>query len=193
MPAKSFCVFLIGVFCLPYSCAWPVLPLSPGTSTVANSTNGLVFGRIEIIHSGTDQMAYSFGKEFGWWLTRAGPQERFVVRTLTREGPFVVNLPGGHYSVTGLIYDEGAGVWEGTVPASFHVTPGTETYVGTWQIEFGFQGNAGPVSARVRNDIKQAQHKLAEIYTGQPKPLLISLLDSAPKGYFSLIELRIGQ
>jgi hypothetical protein len=60
---------------------------------------------------------------------------------------------GEHYRVTGLIYDESAGVWERKVPASFHVAAGTQTYMGTWEIEFGVPGLAGRVSARVVNEL----------------------------------------
>jgi len=194
MGVKSFSVFLlIGALCLPSACARPVLPLASGTSAVSNSTHGLVFGRIEVLRDGYDQMAYSFGKEFGWWLTQEESGKRYVVKTLTRDGPFVLNLPDGQYRVTGLIYDEGAGVWEGKVPASFHVAAGIQTYVGTWEIEFGFPGRAGRVSARVVNELDKARSELLQTYTGQPKPLTVALLDTAPQGYFSLIELRIGQ
>ena len=128
-----------GYLCLISACAVPVLPLSPGTVDVANSTYGIVFGRIEILREGFDQMAYSFGKEFGWWMAQEKTGRRYAVRTLTRDGAFAVNLPAGRYRVTGLIYDEGAGVWEGKVPAEFDVTAGETTYLGTWRLRPNFQ------------------------------------------------------
>jgi hypothetical protein len=175
------------------SCAVPVLPLSSGTSQVENSTRGLVFGRIQVVRDGYDQMAYSFGKEFGWWLTREDGGERVVVRTLTQDGPFVVNLPAGRYRVTGLIYDEGAAVWEGELPATFTVNAGGATYLGTWEIQFVKVGMAGKVSGRVVDQLSKAQGELRETYTGVPKPISVALLDSARDGYFSIVEFRIGQ
>ena len=166
----------------------PLLPLPPGTAEIHDAGHGLVFGQIRIIRAGFDQMAYSLGKEFGWWLTREGSGERYVVRTLTREGPFALELPQGHYRVTGVIYDEGAGVWEGRVPASFTVEAGAHTYLGVWQIEFAFEGQSGKATARVVNDFERVRS--AELVS--QIPLRIALLDSAKEGYFSLVELRIG-
>ena len=175
------------------ACAVPVLPVAPGTTQVENSTRGLAFGRIQVVRDGYDQMAYSFGKEFGWWLTREDSGERVVVRTLTQEGPFVVNLPAGQYRVTGLIYDEGAAVWEGELPATFTVNAGGATYLGTWEIQFVKVGMAGKVSGRVVDQLSKASGELRETYTGAPKPISVALLDSAREGYFSIVELRIGQ
>jgi hypothetical protein len=138
-------------------------------------------------------MAYSFGKEFGWWLTREDSRERVVVHTLTQEGPFVVNLPAGRYRVTGLIYDEGAAVWEGRLPATFTVKAGEATYLGTWEIQFVKVGMAGKVSGKVVDQLNKAQRELRETYTGAPKPISVALLDSAREGYFSIVEFRIGQ
>jgi hypothetical protein len=171
----------------------PVLPVAPGTNQVENSTRGLAFGRIQVVRDGYDQMAYSFGKEFGWWLTREETGERFVVRTLTQEGPFVVNLPAGRYRVTGLIYDEGAAVWEGRLPATFTVASGGATYLGTWEIQFVEVGMAGKVSGRVVDQLSKARGELRNTYTGVPKPISVVLLDSAREGYFSIVKLRIGQ
>jgi hypothetical protein len=174
------------------SCATPLLPLPPGTAEVHDAGHGLVFGQIRIIRAGFDQMAYSFGKEFGWWLTQIDTGTRYVVRTLTHEGPFVLNLPSG-YRITGLIYDEGAGVWEGKVSADFHVAAGEATYLGTWSITFEFPGRAGNVTAGVVNELDRARPLLLKTYVGRPKPLKVSLLHTAQQGYFSLVELRIGQ
>lgn len=190
-PVLSLVLVSAGLFLS--ACAVPVLPLPPGTAQVENSSRGLVFGRIEVLRDGYDQMAYSFGKEFGWWLTREESGERFVVRTLTHDGPFVVNLPAGRYRVTGLIYDEGAGVWEGKLPATFSVNAGEATYLGTWEIQFLKTGMAGKVSAKVVDQLTKARGELRGAYTGTPKPITVALLDSAREGYFSLVELRIGQ
>ena len=175
------------------ACAVSVLPVAPGTTQVENSTRGLAFGRIQVVRDGYDQMAYSFGKEFGWWLTREDSGERFVVPALTHEGPFVVNLPAGRYRVTGLIYDEGAAVWEGELPATFTVNAGGATYLGTWEIQFVKVGMAGKVSGKVVDQLSKAQGELRETYTGAPKPISVALLDSACDGYFSIVEFRIGQ
>ena len=175
------------------ACAVPVLPLSSGTAQVENSTRGLAFGRIQVVRDGYDQMAYSFGNEFGWWLTREDSGERFVVPALTHEGPFVINLPAGRYRVTGLIYDEGAAVWEGELPATFTVNAGGATYLGTWEIQFVKVGMADKVSGRVVDQLSKAQGELRETYTGAPKPISVALLDSARDGYFSIVEFRIGQ
>ncbi|MDO8547993.1 MAG: hypothetical protein Q7R68_11640 [Nitrospirales bacterium] len=190
-PILSFAALAAGV--LVSACAVPVMPLSPGTAQVENSTRGLVFGRIQVVRDGYDQMAYSFGKEFGWWLTREDSGERFVVPALTHEGPFVVNLPAGRYRVTGLIYDEGAAVWEGELPATFTVSAGGATYLGTWEIQFVKVGMAGKVRGRVVDQLSKAQGELRETYTGAPKPISVALLDSARDGYFSIVEFRIGQ
>lgn len=187
----SFAAVSVGV--LVSACAVPVLPLSPGTTQVENSTRGLVFGRVQVMRDGYDQMAYSFGKEFGWWLTREDSEERVVVRTLTQDGPFVVNLPVGRYRVTGLIYDEGAAVWEGRLPATFTVKAGEATYLGTWEIQFVKTGMAGKVSGRVVDQLGKASGELRETYQGAPKPISVALLESARDGYFSIVEFRIGQ
>lgn len=183
----------LGAGCLLSACAVPVLPVAPGTTQVENSTRGLVFGRVQVMRDGYDQMAYSFGKEFGWWLTREDSGERFVVHALTHEGPFVVNLPAGRYRVTGLIYDEGAAVWEGELPASFTVSAGGATYLGTWEIQFVKVGMAGKVSGKVVDQLNKARGELLGTYTGTPKPITVALLDSAREGYFSIVEFRIGQ
>ena len=73
-------------------------------------------------------------------MTEENTDRRHVVRTLTRDGAFALNLPAGRYRITGLIYDEGAGVWEGRVPATLIVHAGHATYIGTWEIEFSFPG-----------------------------------------------------
>lgn len=187
----SFAAVSVGV--LVSACAVPVLPVAPGTTQVENSTRGLAFGRIQVVRDGYDQMAYSFGKEFGWWLTREDSGERFVVPALTHEGPFVVNLPAGRYRVTGLIYDEGAAVWEGRLPAVFTVKAGEATYLGTWEIQFVKVGMAGKVSGKVVDQLNKARGELSGAYTGTPKPIAVALLDSARDGYFSIVELRIGQ
>ena len=183
----------VGACCLLSACAVPVLSLPLGTTQVENSTRGLVFGRIQVMRDGYDQMAYSFGKEFGWWLTRENSGERFVVHTLTHDGPFVVNLPAGRYHVTGLIYDEGAAVWEGQLLATFIVRASEATYLGTWEIQFVKTGMAGKVSGRVVDQLNKARGELRETYKGTPKPITVALLDSAGEGYFSLVELRIGE
>jgi hypothetical protein len=179
--------------CLLSACAVPVLPVAPGTTTVENSSRGLVFGRIQIVRDGYDQMAYSFGKEFGWWLTREDFGGRVVVRTLTHDGPFVVNLPAGRYRVTGLIYDEGAAVWEGELSAVFTVKAGEALYLGTWEIQFVKVGMAGRVSGRVVDELGKARGEFLGTYTGAAKPISVALLDSARDGYFSIVEFRIGQ
>jgi hypothetical protein len=194
MDADGRTILIASLLCtqLLSSCATPLLPLAPGTAEIQDIGHGLVFGQIRIIRAGFDQMAHSFGKEFGWWLIRDGSGKRYVVRTLTREGPFALELPTGHYRVTGVIYDEGAGVWEGRVPASFTAEAGKRTYLGTWQIEFTFGGQSGKVSARVVNDFERLSPDQRALPDAAQIPLRIALLDSAKEGYFSLIELRIG-
>lgn len=183
----------MGAGCMLSACTVPILPLAPGTSQVENSSRGLVFGRIQVVRDGYDQMAYSFGKEFGWWLTREESGERFVVSTLTHDGPFVINLPAGRYRVTGLIYDEGAAVWEGRLLATFSVKAGEARYLGTWEIQFVETGMAGKVSGKVMDQLDKASGELRGAYTGAPKPVTVALLDSAREGYFSIVEFRIGQ
>lgn len=193
-PVSGILAFIaLGAGCVLSACAVPVLPLGPGTSQVENSSRGLVFGRIQVVRDGYDQMAYSFGKEFGWWLTREESGERFVVHTLTHDGPFVVNLPAGKYRVTGLIYDEGAAVWEGRLLATFTVKAAEATYLGTWDIQFVTTGMAGRVSGKVVDQLDKARGELRSTYTGIPKPVTVALLDSAREGYFSIVELRVGQ
>jgi hypothetical protein len=193
-PVLSFLsLATIGAGCVLSACAVPVMSLPPGTSHVENSTRGLVFGRIQVVRDGYDQMAYSFGKEFGWWLTREESDERFVVHALTQDGAFVVNLPAGRYRVTGLIYDEGAAVWEGRLPATFSVKAGEAAYLGTWEIQFVKVGMAGKVSAQVMDQLNKAQAEFRGTYMGLPKPVTVALLDSAREGYFSIVELRVGQ
>jgi hypothetical protein len=137
-------------------------------------------------------MAHSLGKTFGWWLTHEESHQDYVVWLLTHAGPFVVNLPAGQYRVTRIAYDESAGVWEGSLPATFMVHAGQAAYLGTWEIQFGFLGRAGKIYGRVVDQIEQARDELRHTYTGPPKPIAVSLLESAREGFLSLTTLRVN-
>jgi hypothetical protein len=191
-PPLNFARLLLvsGLVWIQSACAIPVLPLQPGTVQVENSTHGLIFGRIEVFRKGQDQMM-TLGKTFGWWLLHEDSGRHYVVWLLTHDGPFIVNLPGGQYQVTRIVYDESAGVWEGTLGATFMVKAGEATYLGTWHIDMEFHGQAGRIYGRVEKEWEQAQKNFFHTYMGAEKPMGIALLLSEPEGFLSSITLRI--
>jgi hypothetical protein len=173
------------------ACAIPVLPLQPGTVQVENSTHGLIFGRIQVFREGRDQMV-TLGKTFGWWLRHENSGRPYVVWLLTHDGPFVVSLPSGQYQVTRIVYDESAGVWEGTLGARFMVKAGEATYLGTWRIDMEFRGRAGRIYGRVVEDLVHAQQHFFLTYVGSAKPMGVALLDSEPEGFLGLVTVRVN-
>ncbi len=179
------------------SCANTVLirPIEPGTSLVAPSGHGLVFGRIAVIRDSEDQLAAlpAFPKEFGWVLQELKTGRKYVVDSLTQNGPFVLDLQGGSYEVTKLMYEERAGLWEGRLPASFSVKPGQLVYLGTWQITFTNLGPSSKISGGVANQLKEASDDLKQNYEGKLQPITQGLMESALQGYFSLIRPRAEQ
>jgi hypothetical protein len=191
-PPLNFARLLLvsGLVWIQSACAIPVLPLEPGTVQVENSTHGLIFGRIEVFRNGQDQMM-TLGQTFGCWLLHEDSGRHYVVWQLTHDGHFVVNLPGGEYQVTRIVYDESAGVWEGTLGASFMVKPGEATYLGTWHIDMEFHGQAGRIYGRVEKEWEQAQKNFLHTYVGAAKPMGIALLHSEPEGFLSSVTLRV--
>jgi hypothetical protein len=191
-PPLNFARLLLvsGLVWIQSACTIPVLPLQPGTVQVENSTHGLIFGKIQVFRKGDDQMV-TLGKTFGWWLLHEDSGRHYVVWLLTHDGPFVVNLPGGQYQVTRIVYDESAGVWEGTLGASFMVKAGEATYLGTWHIDMEFRGKAGRIYGRVEDELEQAQKYFFRTYVGAAKPMGIALLHSEPEGFLSLVTLRV--
>jgi hypothetical protein len=157
--------------------------------------DGLVFGRIAVIRDGEDQLSAvpSFPKEFGWVLTQARSSKRYVVSPLTQDGLFALDLPAGTYHVTKLMYEERAGLWEGSLLAGFTVQPGTLTYLGTWQIEFLNLGAGAKVSGKVLNQMDEAREDLQQRYAGNQRPITIGLLDSMQECHLSLVRPRAEQ
>lgn len=172
-----------------------VRPIEPGTAVTEKPGYGLAFGRIAIMRDGEDQLAAlpRFPKEFGWVLTQAGTGKRYVVSPLTQDGPFALELPGGFYEVTKLMYEERAGLWEGRLPASFSVKPGELTYLGTWQITFMNLGQSSKISGGVVNQLKEASDDLQQTYLGKLQPVTLGLLESALQGHISLMRPRAEQ
>ncbi len=172
-----------------------VRPVEPGTALVEKPGQGLVFGRIAVIRDGEDQLSAlpSFPKEFGWVLTHAASGKRYVVSPLTENGIFVLELPGGSYAVTKLMYEERAGLWEGRLTASFSVKPGELVYLGTWQITFMNLGPSSKISGGVVNQLREASDDLTHTYEGKLQPITLGLMESALQGYFSLVRPRAEQ
>jgi hypothetical protein len=175
-------VFLLGMLSLS-ACVTPLQPLAPGTAHLENSTRGLVFGRIIILGDVCLQMSQSCGMAFGWWLKREESGDLFLVEKLTTTGPFVLSLPSGTYHVTGLMFLDCDYVrWRGEVPATFKVTAGKATYLGSWVIRFLPDGLT--VRTQVIDHFAQASQGLASIYTGPPVPVTTALLQSSRDGDF---------
>ncbi len=170
-------------------CATVVSPLKPGTTPVADTWHGLVFGRIHLVSDRSDQpLHHTSATEFGGEFFNESPGERFEATDITTGGPFVLNLPAGHYRVMELTYVDGLGdEWEGFLPASFTVQPGTMTYLGTWEIQVVAHSSVGKVSARVIDELDQTREELARAYTGSPPPITVTLLKSVQEGYATLV------
>jgi hypothetical protein len=170
------------------ACASHLSSLAPGTSQTQNPTDGLVFGRITIFRDGQDRMVKPFNREFSWWLSHEESGARFFVKPLTKHGPFVLNLPGGHYRVTKLLYEDG-GEWIGQLPSKFIVRAGHATYLGTWMIQFlSSMTTTVKVKGSVVDQLPQAQLELTQVYTGSPKPISVILLDSSADGILTNVS-----
>ena len=195
-PLKA-CLAAGAVAGLLLSCTNTVLvrPIEPGTALVEKPGQGLVFGHIAVIRDGEYQMTSlpGFPREFGWVLTQAGSGKRYVVNPLTQDGPFVLELPGGSYEVTKLMYEERAGLWEGRLPASFSVRLGEATYLGTWEITFTNLGSSSRILGGVVNQLIAASDDLKQNYAGTLQPITLGLLESARDGFLSLVRPRAEQ
>lgn len=172
-----------------------VRPIEPGAGLLETPGHGMVFGRIAVIRDGEDQLAAlpRFPKEFGWVLTQAGTGKRYVVSPLTQDGPFALELPGGSYEVTKLMYEERVGIWEGRLSAGFSVKAGELVYLGTWEITFMNLGPGSRISGGVVNQLKGASDDLKQTYTGKLQPITLGLMESSLQGYLGLVRPRSEQ
>ncbi len=172
-----------------------VRPVEPGASLTMSPGAGIVFGRIQIIRNGVDELGEPGGhyREFGWSLTHAGSGARFASSPLTGNGSFVLILPTGQYQVTHIEYDERLGTWEGRLLARFTVHADQATYLGTWEIQMVRFASGGKISGRVVNHREEAREEFNQTYAGNSHPIVIGLLESAQEGYFSMVRPKAEQ
>jgi hypothetical protein len=176
-------------------CSTLLQPIEPGTTISEGPGIGLAFGRIAIIRDGEDRMATlpSFPRSFGWELLQPDSGRKFVVDPLTEDGVFALLLPVGLYHVTKLRYEDRYGLWEGALQASFVVKAG-RTYIGTWELlSRGTGGAALPLTARIHDDWHDERQDFEVRYHIDARPVTVGLLQSADRGYLSLVRPRSEQ
>ncbi len=185
------------VVCLLFACTNTSLlrPLEPGTTIVETQGSGIVFGRVAVMRDGEDQLCAlpAFPKEFGWVLSQAETGKGYVVSPLTENGIFALELPAGTYEVSKLMYEERAGLWEGSVPAAFSVKAGKSVYLGTWRLEFLNLGPSSRMSGQVVDQSREAAEDLKQNYPALTLPVSSGLLASSAQGYLSLVRPRAEQ
>ena len=176
-------------------CAEFVRPVQPGGAVVEKPGTGLILGRIAIIQDGEDRMVSlpDFPREFGWELLQAASGRKYIVDPLTQSGVFAVALPAGIYHVIRLRFENRAGLWEGSLPATFIVKPTGSTYVGTWAITFAGLGPGVPITGRTLNTLEQDREEFEERYAIKAGDVTVALLQSASEGHFSLVRPRSEQ
>ena len=193
MFCRGLLVLLFAVI-LP-GCAEFVRPVQPGGAVVEKPGTGLIVGRIAIIRDGEDRMTSlpSFPRSFGWELLEAHTGKKFVVDPLTEDGFFALPLLAGIYHVITLRFENRAGLWEGSLPATFIVKPTGSTYVGTWEITFAGLGPGVPITGRTLNTLEQDRDEFEGRYAIKAGSLTVALLQSASDGHFSLVRPRSEQ
>jgi hypothetical protein len=170
-------------------------PVQPGVAVLEKPGTGLIVGRIAIIRDGEDRMVSlpGFPREFGWELLQAASGRKYIVDPLTQSGVFAVALPAGIYHVITLRFENRAGLWEGSLPATFIVKPAGSTYVGTWEIIFAGLGPGVPITGRTLNTLEQDREEFEERYAIKARAVTVALLQSASEGHFSLVRPRSEQ
>jgi hypothetical protein len=176
-------------------CAEFVRPVQPGGAVAEKPGTGLIVGRIAIIQDAEDRMTSlpSFPRSFGWELLEAHTGKKFVVDPLTEDGFFALSLPAGIYHVIRLRFETRAGLWEGTLPATFIVKPTGSTYIGTWEITFAGLGPGVPITARTLNILEQDRDEFEQRYAMKAGSVTMALLQSASEGHFALVRPRSEQ
>jgi hypothetical protein len=198
MPSKQAVYRVLCLMFLAFalsSCAQFLRPVEPGGSLIEKSGVALVFGRISVIRDGQDQMTAmpNILRNFGWTLMRAESGKRYVSEPLTENGIFALYLPGGIYHVTKLVYEDRAGIWEGSLAATFIVKPTGLTYVGTWEITFAGLGQGVPITGRTLNMLEQERDEFVQRYKISAASIAIALMETAREGYLSLLRPRAEQ
>ena len=196
-PWKTFAVILfVGTLSAVLSaCAEFPRPLSQGSSVSEHFDQSLILGRIAVIRDDEDRMTSSpsFPRSFGWKLIQAETGKKFVVDPLTEKGFFALPLPAGIYHVTKLVYEDRAGIWEGSLAATFIVKPTGLTYVGTWEITFAGLGQGVPITGRTLSMLEQDRDEFVQRYKISAGSIAIALMETAKEGYLSLLRPRAEQ
>jgi len=176
-------------------CAEFVRPVQPGGAVVEKPGTGLIVGRIAIIQDGEDRMVSlrGFPREFGWELLQAASGRKYIVDPLTQSGVFAVALSAGIYHVIKLRFENRAGLWEGSLPATFIVKPTGSTYVGTWEITFAGLGPGVPITGRTLNTLEQDRDEFEARYAINARFVRVALLQSTSEGHFALVRPRSAQ
>jgi hypothetical protein len=176
-------------------CAEFVRPVQPGVAVVQKPGAGLIVGRVAIIQDTEDRMVSlpGFPREFGWELQAAETGKKFLVDPLTEDGFFALSLSAGIYHVITLRFENRAGLWEGSLPATFIVKPSGSTYVGTWEITFAGLGPGVPITGRTLNTLEHDREEFEGRYAIHAGRLTVALLQSASEGHFSLVRPRSAQ
>ena len=191
-PCQAVCLVLLA-FALS-SCAQFVRPVEPGGLILEKPGVGLMFGRIAVIRDGQDRMiALSVSRGFGWTLIQAESGQRYVADPLTENGLFALYLPAGIYHVTKLVYEDRAGIWEGSLAATFIVKPTGLTYVGTWEITMAGLGAGIPITSRAVNDLERDREEFEENYKISAGSIAIAVMETAKEGRLSLLRPRAEQ
>lgn len=168
---------------LTLGCIAVVVPVKPGATEIADSDNGLVFGRIHLIRNGKDQRAgLRFPSDVEWWIAEKKQERRFVVDDLPIDGPFVVKLPSGHYRLTVVSFDDVLGEWQASLPATFTVQSHECTYLGTWELQMQVGLFTGEIARQVLNQLELAQDDLRMIIGDVSCPITTAPLESLTEG-----------
>lgn len=178
----------MGPLCLSlivtFGCAAVLTPMKPGDDGAVKPDEGLVLGRIQLTGSGGEPFA-SPGQPFRipfsiqWRLKEETLGTEFVIDRLPHEGPFMFKLPPGSYHLTAFSFDTALGIWQTSLPTSFHVKAQACTYVGTWEL----RTRVGFFDGSIRREVFD-QHGLAEgtlnsfVYDGSRTPMVTQLSSS---------------
>ena len=171
-------VILLSVH-LTLGCATVVTPLIPRSSFVTDTKHGLVLGRIHLTWNGKDQRAgQRFPFDVKWRITEETVGTRFLVDQLPVDGPFVLKLPTGSYQLTAVSLDNPLGIWQASLPTTFHVRSQECTYLGTWDLNMKTEFFNGSLTRQVLDQRDLAEHDLGAILGDGSWPTMVAQLGS---------------
>jgi hypothetical protein len=104
--------------------------------------------------------------------------KRILIDNLPTDGPFVVKLPTGQYQLTSVNLDDTLGIWQTSLPTTFHVRPRECTYLGTWKLQMQAGSLDGLIIRQVFNQPELAQEDLWKIIGHRSYPIKIAPLES---------------